>query len=360
MNCDYCNVSFKTKYTLKAHLSNNKSCLKNRGLVLDTKFICNGCSLVFTNNKNLLNHIDICKKYNILKIKEKYEEELIEQKNKSDKENTFIIKELKSQHQDELKELKSQHQDELKELKSQNKDELKDLRYHYELKMNEEYIKLKVEYDKLTEQHNKLTEQYEKTITKLELKISQCDTFIQTLARDGATKATTTTNNTVNNIRNILSPTYTLDKLEPKKIEEKIREHYTERDFFNGQKGLAGVCVDRIIKTPDGKMMICCSDISRKKFKILDVNGNLKEDIEARLFCQQLKVPIQTITKEMYDKIAERIDKERDRLSSDDRSRREKLLDDSMRAQQYFIDNMNFDDLNYNQDFMHELCVLLN
>ena len=60
MNCEYCNISFKTKYTLKAHLSNNKSCLKNRGLTLETKFICSGCQLVFTNNKNLLNHIDIC------------------------------------------------------------------------------------------------------------------------------------------------------------------------------------------------------------------------------------------------------------------------------------------------------------
>jgi len=66
------------------------------------------------------------------------------------------------------------------------------------------------------------------------------------------------------------------------------------------------------------------------------------------------------ITKEIYDKVIERIDAERERLSSDDRSRREKLLDDSMRAQQVYMDNLNFDDLNYNQDFMHELCVLLN
>ena len=337
--CQFCNSTVSSKYVLKNHLLTNKSCLNIRNIEPSKKIICIGCQYMATDQQKFSIHCESCKSYQILLITEK----------------------LNKEHQDELKELKSRHQDELKELKSQNKDELKDLRYRYELKMNEEYIKLKVEYDKLTEQHNKLTEQYEKTITKLELKINQCDIFIQTLARDGVTKATTTTtNNTVNNIRNILSPTYTLDKLEPKKIEEKIREHYTERDFFNGQKGLAGVCVDRIIKTPDGKMMICCSDISRKKFKILDVNGNLKEDIEARLLCQQLKVPIQTITKEMYDKIAERIDRERDRLSSDDRSRREKLLDDSMRAQQYFIDNMNFDDLNYNQDFMHELCVLLN
>jgi hypothetical protein len=31
-----------------------------------------------------------------------------------------------------------------------------------------------------------------------------------------------------------------------------------------------------------------------------------------------------------------------------------------MRAQQYYIDNMNFDDINYNGDFIKELCVLLN
>ena len=107
-------------------------------------------------------------------------------------------------------------------------------------------------------------------------------------------------------------------------------------------------------------MMICCSDMARKKFKILDVQGNLKEDIEGRLLCQKLKVPIQMITKEIYDKVIDRIDTERDRLSSDDRSKREKLLDDTMRAQQVYLDNLNFDDINYNQDFMHELCILLN
>ena len=115
-----------------------------------------------------------------------------------------------------------------------------------------------------------------------------------------------------------------------------------------------------LVKTPDNKMMVCCTDMARKKFKILDVQGNLKEDIEARLLCKKLTVPVKMITKEIYDTVIERIEKERDRLSSDDRSRREKLLDDSMRAQQMYMDNLNFDDLNYNQDFMHELCVLLN
>jgi len=193
------------------------------------------------------------------------------------------------------------------------------------------------------------------------MKISQCDSFIQKLALEGVSKPTTTTNNTVNNtIRNQLSSTYTLDKLEPKNLEDTMREHYTEHDFFGGQKRLANFFFERVIKTPDDKMLICCTDTSRRKFKILDLRGNMKEDIEARLLCDKLKVPTQMITKEIYDKVIDRIDMERERLSSDDRSRREKLLDDTMKAQQVFIDNMNFDDLNYNQDFMHELCVILN
>ena len=56
----------------------------------------------------------------------------------------------------------------------------------------ENHIKLQVRYEDLEKQH-------EKTITKLELKIAQCDSFIQTLAHEGSRKVTTTTNNTVNN-----------------------------------------------------------------------------------------------------------------------------------------------------------------
>lgn len=84
-------------------------------------------------------------------------------------------------------------------------------------------------------------------------------------------------------------------------------------------------------------MLICCTDTSRKKFKILDLSGNMKEDIEARILCDKLKVPTQLITKEIYDKVIERIDTERKRLSSDDQSRRQKLLDDTMRAQKFIL-----------------------
>ena len=333
LECETCKISFKSKYNLKSHLATNKKCLKIRGLELQTTFICKGCDSSFANKANMTIHMDICIKYIIMKKEEIYNEN---------------IKKLHLEYSEKIK----QQEQQLLQQENTIKDLQKMLQQH--TVEYENHIKLQVRYEDLEKQH-------EKTITKLELKIAQCDSFIQTLAHEGSRKITTTTNNTVHNtIRNQLSSTYTVDKLEPKQLEDTMRQHYTESDFFGGQKRLAGVCVEKVIKTPDGKMMICCSDMARKKFKILDVQGNLKEDIEARLLCQKLKVPIQMITKEIYDKVIDRIERERDRLSSDDRSRREKLLDDSMRAQQMYMDNLNFDDLNYNQDFMHELCVLLN
>ena len=378
MECVHCKLILKSKYILKTHLTNNKACLKLRGLTMNSKFLCVGCNTTFMNKANLTSHFDSCKKYILMKVKEEHDiqinkireeksleiqkiideksleiHKLIDEKNleihKIKCENIQALSDLTDKFEKEIVDIKLCHDNFIKDMIISHKEELA-----YKKSIDhDEYTKLKVSYDILEKQH-------EKTITKLELKIAQCDAFIQTLAREGSNKVTTT-NNTVNNtIRNQLSSTYTVDNLEPKQLEDTMRQHYTESDFFGGQKRLAGFCVDRVIKTPDNKMMVCCTDMARKKFKILDVQGNLKEDIEARLLCKKLKVPVKMITKEIYDTVIERIEKERDRLSSDDRSRREKLLDDSMRAQQMYMDNLNFDDLNYNQDFMHELCVLLN
>ena len=35
-------------------------------------------------------------------------------------------------------------------------------------------------------------------------------------------------------------------------------------------------------------LIICCTDTSRGKFKLFDVKGNLKEDIDARLFTDRV------------------------------------------------------------------------
>jgi hypothetical protein len=365
MQCEYCNITVKSKYILKTHLISNKNCLKIRGVELGNNFICKGCSTAFINKSNMTNHMETCKKNILLKASEEYD---LKMKNLKD-DYEFQIKTLKNEYDLTIKNTRDGFESKLDNINQDYKFEIeeqantiKELQTRLEKTTvdQEKYLTLKVRFEELEKQHDLLGKQHDKTITKLELKIAQCDAFIQTLAREGSNKVTTTHNTVNNTIRNQLSSTYTVDSLEPKQLEDTMRQHYTESDFFGGQKRLADFWVDHVIKTPDNKMMVCCTDVSRKKFKILDIQGNLKEDIEARLLCKKLKVPVKMVTKEIYDTVIERIEAERDRLSSDDRSRREKLLDDSMRAQQMYMDNLNFDDLNYNQDFMHELCVLLN
>jgi hypothetical protein len=73
--CEFCKSSVRDKYSLKTHLSKNKKCLKIRGLTLDTKFVCKGCQHAFPNNINLVVHIESCKQYIIIKVREECKDE---------------------------------------------------------------------------------------------------------------------------------------------------------------------------------------------------------------------------------------------------------------------------------------------
>ena len=73
--CEFCKSSVRDKYSLKTHLSKNKKCLKIRGLTLETKFVCKGCQHAFPNNINLVVHIESCKQYIIIKVREECKDE---------------------------------------------------------------------------------------------------------------------------------------------------------------------------------------------------------------------------------------------------------------------------------------------
>lgn len=68
--CEFCNITVKDKYTIKTHLLKNKTCLKIRGMTLNTNFICIGCNNMFSSNINLVTHTESCKQFIILKTKE--------------------------------------------------------------------------------------------------------------------------------------------------------------------------------------------------------------------------------------------------------------------------------------------------
>ena len=285
MDCEHCHLSFKSKYTLKSHLSNNKTCLKLRGLEMDSKFICIACKQSCTSNINLSLHMESCKKYIIFKVQEEYE---------------LKIKGLTNNHDKEISFIKDEYNSKVKE----NQNSL--------MKKNEEYAKgikdLQAGFDKEREAH-------EKTVKDLQAQIDKMFSTIENLAKQAIDKpnATTTTINT-NNVKNVYSDKYFLDKLTPEYIKHKCRNYLTEQVFFQGQRGIARMCTEHIIHTKDNKVLLTCTDVSRKKFKYIDEHGNMKEDYDARAFMEKVIGPIKQVSQEVYENILSDVKYEREEL----------------------------------------------
>lgn len=195
--CNICKTIFKSKYNLKSHLTTNKKCLKLRGLELTSNFVCKGCDAPFVNNKNMNIHLDSCKKYIILKVKEEYDIKIQKLKDEKDLEIQQIIQKkdleihkirqekdleihkIKCENIQASSDLTDKFEKEIADIKLCHANFIKDMIISHKEEMtskksieHDEYTKLKVSYDILEKQH-------EKTITKLELKIAQCDAVFQ-------------------------------------------------------------------------------------------------------------------------------------------------------------------------------------
>jgi len=299
--CDFCKTTLSSKYILKTHIINNKACLALRNLELKTDFSCNGCNQYSLDLQRLNIHHESCKPYQRLLIKEEYDKEICE---------------IKLQHKKEISDLIRLHKKEI----SHKDEKIKDLQTHL---------------DKLFS-----------TIEKL---------ASQAIDKPTGTTITTTTNN--NNVRNIYSDKYFLDKLTPEELNKKCQNYLTEQVFFGGQKGIAQMCSDHIIKTKDNKVLLTCSDVSRKKFKYMDENGNLKEDYEARTFTEKVFEPIKKASKDVYENILLDIKDEQEREEID-YNRKSALNDKTMKAIDCFAQIVNIDNPSSNSDFKNELAIL--
>ena len=152
--------------------------------------------------------------------------------------------------------------------------------------------------------------------------------------------------------------TYTLDDIKESDLNELFLENLTEKVFMSGHKGLAKLCTDKIINTQDSKKLTCCTDITRKKFKYMDKNGNVNEDVEARAFVEKVTKPIKEAGKQVYDTMLSNINEERNKIREDDHGKKERLIDRSFQVMNKYQDIINIDDPKYNGDFTNELAIL--
>jgi hypothetical protein len=205
-----------------------------------------------------------------------------------------------------------------------------------------------------------LKEEHARQIADLKQQNEKLQENIQNLAREAINRPTTssTTNNTVNNIRNNLSTQYTLDEIKTEELMELFRENLTEKVFMSGQKGLAKLCTDKLINTKDAKKLICCTDVTRKKFKYMDKKGNVIEDIEAREFVNKVTKPIKEAGRHVYDTMMSTISDERDHVREDDYGKKDRLVTQSFQVMDRYKDIINIDDTKYNTEFTNELAIL--
>ena len=152
MECDHCKLVVKSKYNLKSHLENNKSCLKLRGLDTICKFICKDCNGSFVSNMNLKVHLEICKNH----ITRTHEQD----KNKK-------IEELTLEKDKVITDLQS----EIKKIKESKEKDIKDLYTSFE----------------------KEREAHEKTVKDLQTQVDKMFYTIERLASHAIDKPTTTT-----------------------------------------------------------------------------------------------------------------------------------------------------------------------
>ena len=123
---------------------------------------------------------------------------------------------------------------------------------------------------------------------------------LSSLALEGIKKPTIT--NTSTRINNILTP---LD-LNDEKIKTIVESNLDESYFLDSQKGIARFCFDKLIKTDDGKRKLVCSDPVRERYRYLDQEGNIKEDIGARHFIDKISRPIIETSKKVHDNLKDK------------------------------------------------------
>ncbi len=348
ITCEFCKMICKTKYSLSSHMSRSKKCLKIRGLSLDNTYSCRGCKAVFATRINLNVHIESCKDHAVIITKEESDKKIGEY--------TTEIDGLKM----ELKTTKQAHFKESITLAEHNEKQLSDVKQKYERELLEVKQKHERELSEIKMFHEKEKSFLEQHLNRVQ---TSYESIATSIAKEAINKPTTstTTHNTVNNIRNVLSSKYTLDELDHDQLMLVFKKALTEDVLLGGQPAIAKICSENIIQTDDSKMRMCCTDTSRDKFKYMDASGNVKEDFQARHFTSKIIKPLEAVGQEVYDTACTNISEEQNVLESEQMpqyGRMSFLRNKEERLAVSLMELRSIDQPNHNSKFVNELAVL--
>jgi hypothetical protein len=322
---------------------------------MENKWQCKGCLINLTFKSHLIAHQDICKDFIKLEYTEKIngiEQDYHQKNNNMEQKYNDKIDIIEKEYikKNEILEIENKQQsllveeckEKIRNLELTNRDMTHKITQH-ELKI----IDMKYNYEKIIKD---IQSQNDKLLENLQKLASQ--------AIDRPTTATTTTNVTNNTIKNNFSSTYFLETIKPEDVKMKCQNYLTEQVFLEGQRGIAQLCTDHVIKTKDKKILMICTDVSRKKFKYIDEEGNIKEDYDARTFTNKISKPIKDASRIVYDSILFDVKSEKEMLEEDDYSRKAYLNSKELKTIDCFVQISHFDDPDNNQEFKNELAIL--
>ena len=157
------------------------------------------------------------------------------------------------------------------------------------------------------EKYKLLLSERDNMIKSLEKQISELNHTIAEIAKQpkNTTNNIKTQNNQNNqNIQNILTDYKTYEEYTSKdRILSLAKDNNIEDYFWKGQRGVAEFVYDRIAKTENGQMIICCTDPSRNRFKYKNESNGISEDIDAHLFHKKISDPIKKIYNDVHSNI---------------------------------------------------------
>lgn len=120
-----------------------------------------------------------------------------------------------------------------------------------------------------------IIEQKDEEIRELKEKLEKREETISSIAMKTKNIKNVKTNIVVNNHN------YTLNLQDNDHIKAILDEHLNTEVLANGQRGLAKMIFDNLLKGPDGKSIYKCVDPSRHNFEYVNENGILEKDVKA-------------------------------------------------------------------------------
>lgn len=184
-------------------------------------------------------------------------------------------------------------------------------------------------------------------------------------AIDRPTTSTSSTISVTNNniLAKLADPATYQEYINPNRILSIARENMEDLKvhFFRGQRGLAAFLVKYILRTDEGKYLLICTDVARKRLRCLIAGNQLIDDLHGRMLLQHIASSVRQVSNEAYAQISDEFKAKIKNAKCMGKGEFE--IDIIQRkadhAAEIWIQILDFDNDDQNADFTSELASLL-